>query len=101
MKAKIHPKYYDEAIVTCACGNSFTTGSALAELNVELCFKCHPFFTGKHKFVDTVGRIDKFKKRQEIAKTSDYQKKKEAKLAKKVKKDEGPRTLREMLTELQ
>jgi len=97
MKKKIHPKYYNEAMIICACGNSFTTGSTQPELHIEICAKCHPFFTGKQKFVDTVGRIDKFKKKQQVAKTSDYQKRKQAKAKKKAGKDERPKTLREML----
>ncbi len=62
MKNDIHPKY-ETARVTCACGESFETGSTKKELRVEICSKCHPFFTGKQKFVDTSGRVDKFKKK--------------------------------------
>ncbi len=60
MKADIHPKYY-ETKVTCGCGNSFTTRSVRKELKVDICSACHPFYTGKLKFVDTAGRIEKFK----------------------------------------
>ncbi|HHW48262.1 MAG TPA: 50S ribosomal protein L31 [Clostridiaceae bacterium] len=66
MKEGIHPKY-GEAVVRCACGETFTTGSTKKELRVEICSKCHPFFTGKQKFVDTGGRVDKFKKKYGIA----------------------------------
>ena len=59
MKEKIHPKWF-EATVVCACGNKFTTGSTLEKLHVEICSACHPFFTGKQKFVDTEGRVEKF-----------------------------------------
>ena len=59
----IHPKYYPKAKVTCVCGNEFTTGSTLPEIHIELCSKCHPFYTGKQKLVDTAGRVDKFKSR--------------------------------------
>ena len=62
MKEGIHPKY-QKATVTCVCGNTFVTGSTKPELRVEICSKCHPFFTGKNQFVDTEGRIDKFQKR--------------------------------------
>ncbi len=62
MKENIHPKY-GEAIVRCVCGETFTTGSTKKELRVEICSKCHPFYTGKQKLVDTGGRVDKFKKR--------------------------------------
>lgn len=65
MKANIHPKYV-EAVAKCACGESFVTGSTKKELRVEICSKCHPFFTGKQKFIDAGGRIDRFKKRYGI-----------------------------------
>ena len=60
MQAEIHPKYYVTQ-VTCGCGNSFTTRSTRKELKVDICSACHPFYTGKLKFVDTAGRIEKFK----------------------------------------
>jgi large subunit ribosomal protein L31 len=63
MKAEIHPIYYTEAKVSCVCGNSFTTGSILKEINVDICSACHPFFSGKQKLVDTEGRVEKFKKK--------------------------------------
>jgi len=66
MKEKIHPKYYHDAQVVCSCGNTFTTGSTKKQLRVELCSKCHPFFTGQQRIVDTAGRVDKFKKRYKI-----------------------------------
>ena len=62
MKAKIHPKYAD-CKVTCGCGETFTTRATQAEINVEICSKCHPFFTGKQKLVDTAGRVEKFQRR--------------------------------------
>ncbi len=63
MKKGIHPEYYPEAVVRCACGNEFTVGSTKPEIKVEICSKCHPFFTGEMKFVDTEGRIEKFMKK--------------------------------------
>ena len=63
MKEGIHPKYNNEAVVKCACGNTFVTGSVKDELKVEICSKCHPFFTGKQKLVDTGGRVEKFNRR--------------------------------------
>ena len=63
MKSDIHPQYYPEAKVKCACGNTWKTGSTMPEIKVEICDQCHPFYTGKEKFVDTRGRVDKFKKR--------------------------------------
>jgi large subunit ribosomal protein L31 len=62
MKDKIHPKYV-ETKVTCGCGNSFVTRSTQAELKVDICNACHPFYTGKLKYVDTAGRIEKFQKK--------------------------------------
>ena len=62
MKEGIHPDYY-QATVTCNCGNTFVTGSTKKDIHVEICSKCHPFFTGKQKLVDTGGRVDRFKKR--------------------------------------
>ncbi len=64
MKADIHPKYYANATVTCACGNVFTIGSTVEKINVEICSNCHPFYTGNEKIVDTAGRVEKFKARQ-------------------------------------
>ena len=62
MKSDIHPKY-GKAIVRCACGETFETGSTKGELTVEICSKCHPFYTGRQKLVDSGGRVDRFKKR--------------------------------------
>ncbi|MDD2649225.1 MAG: 50S ribosomal protein L31 [Eubacteriales bacterium] len=62
MKEGIHPKY-GKCVVRCVCGETFETGSTKLELTVEICSKCHPFFTGKQKLVDTGGRVDRFKKR--------------------------------------
>ena len=63
MKQEIHPQYYPDAKVKCACGNSWKTGSTVAEISVEICSNCHPFYTGKEKMLDTRGRVEKFKKR--------------------------------------
>ena len=65
MKKDIHPKYYPDAKVTCACGNTFTTGSTKPELRTDLCSACHPFFTGEMRIVDTAGQVDRFVKRLE------------------------------------
>lgn len=74
MKKGIHPKYYPKAQVKCACGNTFTIGSTKEYMEVEICSKCHPFYTGQEKIVDTLGRVEKFqkrlKKKEEIAKKS-------------------------------
>ena len=63
MKEKIHPTWYPEARVHCACGSVFTTGSTRKEIGVEICSACHPLFTGQQKFIDTAGRVDKFNQR--------------------------------------
>ncbi len=63
MKKDIHPKYYPDARVICACGNTFTVGSTKEYIEVEICSKCHPFYTGKEKIIDATGRVEKFKKR--------------------------------------
>ncbi|MBI2329264.1 MAG: 50S ribosomal protein L31 [Chloroflexi bacterium] len=66
MKDKIHPQYYTDATVTCACGNSFTIGSSKKSVRVEMCSKCHPFYTGERRLVDTAGRVERFKRRYSI-----------------------------------
>jgi large subunit ribosomal protein L31 len=66
MKDKIHPEYYEDAEVICACGNRFTVGSTKKEMRVELCSQCHPFFTGERKMMDTAGRVERFKRRYNI-----------------------------------
>ena|SRR3989344_969584 len=76
MKANIHPNWYPDAQVVCACGNIFETGSTLPSIRVEICAKCHPLFTGQHKFIDTMGQIERFKQKTEIAKTKQEQIKK-------------------------
>ncbi len=68
MKDKIHPKYYKKAKVTCVCGNSFEVGSTEPEIHLDVCSACHPLYTGEHRFVDTAGRVDKFKARLDKAK---------------------------------
>ena len=63
MKKKIHPTYYDDAQVVCNCGATFITGSTRKDLRVEVCSKCHPFFTGQRRLADTAGRVERFHKR--------------------------------------
>lgn len=67
MKAKIHPTWFPEAKVICACGNTFTTGATVPEIHVEVCYNCHPFYTGNMKFVDTAGRVDAFRAKMQGA----------------------------------
>ncbi len=66
MKAKIHPKYNESAKVTCLCGNTFVTGSVRPETKVEVCSKCHPFYTGEQRIVDSRGRVERFKQRYKM-----------------------------------
>lgn len=68
MKINIHPEWYPEAQVACACGNTFVTGSTKPEIRVDICSNCHPLFTGQSKLVDTLGQVDKFQKRTAEAK---------------------------------
>jgi len=70
MKTDIHPKYFPQAKVVCACGNSFTVGATKAEIHVEICSNCHPFYTGEEKLIDTAGRVEKFKTRRAQAVTT-------------------------------
>jgi len=77
MKKDIHPQYYPEAKVKCACGAIFTVGSTRPEIAVEICSTCHPFYTGKEKLLDTAGRVEKFKARREKAKTTPKKQKKQ------------------------
>lgn len=66
MKAKIHPNYHDDTKVTCLCGNVFSIGSVKPEIKVDVCSKCHPFYTGKQRILDTRGRVERFRKRLEL-----------------------------------
>ncbi|MFA6005984.1 MAG: 50S ribosomal protein L31 [Patescibacteria group bacterium] len=68
MKTTGHPKYYTDAAVSCACGNTFTTGSTKKSINVEVCYKCHPLFTGEEKLVDIKGQVEKFRAKMAVAK---------------------------------
>lgn len=90
MKNDIHPTYFPQAKVICACGNTFTTGATVPDIKLEICSQCHPFFTGKEKLVDTEGRVERFQRRMA------------AKTAPKVKKEQAPEearpsSLKEML----
>ncbi len=67
MKKDIHPTYYEDATVTCACGNTWTTGSTQKEIRTDVCSQCHPFFTGQQRIVDTAGQVERFTKRFETA----------------------------------
>ncbi|MFA6027636.1 MAG: 50S ribosomal protein L31 [Patescibacteria group bacterium] len=86
MKKDIHPKYYKDAKVVCACGNTFKTGSTVETINTEICSACHPFFTGKQKFVDTARRVEKFEAKQKKAAAAKATRKNVNKKAKRAKK---------------
>lgn len=96
MKQKIHPQYYPDAKVTCSCGYSFTTGSTKNNIHVEVCYKCHPLYTGQQKFIDTKGKIDSFRKKLTIAQS--YQEKIKTKKKQKTK-DYQIKSLKELLIE--
>ncbi len=94
MKANIHPQYFVDATVTCACGNTFVTASTKKSIFVEICYKCHPLFTGEEKLVDIKGRVDKFKekvayaeKKQAEARSKRQSTKKSSQTANKTLKD--------------
>jgi large subunit ribosomal protein L31 len=75
MKIDIHPTWYPNAKVTCACGASFVMGAAVPEFKVEICSACHPFYTGQMKYIDTAGRVEAFKTKQSQANTKKVSKK--------------------------
>jgi large subunit ribosomal protein L31 len=95
MKAGIHPTYHEKAQVICVCGNKFTVGSTAEIIHIELCDKCHPFYTGEQRFVDSASRIQKFQTKKQKADVFKETGKK--KVDEKKKSEEGPKSLREML----
>ncbi len=97
MKAKIHPTYFDDAQAVCACGNAFITGSTKKTISVEACYKCHPFYTGEHKFLDRKGRVDSFQKKQAFA--LKYKSTYTGKKQKDNKEEKNVKSLRELLGE--
>ncbi|PIQ70204.1 50S ribosomal protein L31 [Candidatus Shapirobacteria bacterium CG03_land_8_20_14_0_80_40_19] len=102
MKQDIHPVWHENAKVICSCGNSFVTGSTQEEIRVEICSACHPFFTGQQKFIDSLGRVEKFQKKQASASSMPIVNKRKKKILKRIGKtseDRQPKTLKEMLTQ--
>lgn len=97
MKQAIHPQWYPEAVVSCACGNTFTVGATKPEIRVEICSNCHPFYTGEMKYVDTLGRVERFQAKQKQASDAPYVSKKQKKAQQKIADDRTPKTLKEML----
>jgi len=102
MKKDIHPKWYPEAKVICSCGNTFTTGSTKEAIRVEVCSACHPFYTGTQKFVDTLGRVEKFQAKQKASQGKVIVAKRKKKLLKKIEEakleEQKPKSFKEMLT---
>lgn len=100
MKANIHPQYYSDTQVVCtACGNTFTSGSTKQQITVEVCYKCHPFYTGEQRLLDTRGKVESFQRRQQQAK--DYQATvKSKKKDKKNSSENAPKSLRELLGQM-
>lgn len=98
MKANIHPQYFKDAKVICTCGNTFSTGSTKERINVEVCYKCHPLYTGEKRFMDIAGRVDTFKKKMTVA--MNYKTNIAGKKNKKNNKEEKKvKTLKELLGE--
>lgn len=95
MKLNIHPTYYEDCVVTCSCGHTFTTGSTKQKMKVDICSVCHPFYTGQQKFVDTVGNIDRFRAKMEAATLN--KQKMQVKKEETERKERAPKSLREML----
>lgn len=80
MKAAIHPKWFSDAKVVCACGNTFVTGATVPEITVEVCYNCHPYYTGQMKFLDTAGRVDAFNAKKAQASDKNISKSEKRKL---------------------
>ncbi len=76
MRKEIHPEYFNQAKVTCSCGNTFEVGATVAEFRVDICSNCHPLYTGKKKLIDTAGRVDRFNSRLQRVKATQAGKKK-------------------------
>lgn len=98
MKSTGHPQYFEAANVVCVCGNKFSLGSTKEIIHVELCNKCHPFYTGEQKFVDTASRIQKFEDKIKTAQKYKVTQKKAQE--EKKKSQEAPKSLRDMLMAL-
>jgi large subunit ribosomal protein L31 len=92
MKANIHPNWKSDVEVVCNCGAKFKTGSTLPEIKVDICSKCHPFYTGEMRFVDVQGRVERFQAKQKAAQSIIAAKKQKIQ-----KKQQAPKSLREML----
>lgn len=100
MKAKIHPNWFKEAKVTCACGNTFVVGATMPEISVEVCSVCHPFYTGQMKYLDAAGRVERFKtkltkaSKKVVSKSEKRRIKKEKKINEEMERPENLNVLR-------
>lgn len=97
MKTSIHPTYYNDTLVACSCGNTFPTGSTKKEIRVEICYNCHPLYTGEKRYVDTLGQVGKFQEKQKLAEAWKAQK---VDRKREEKAQDRPKTLRELLGEM-
>lgn len=88
MKAQIHPKWYEEAVVTCACGNTFKVGATVPTITVDVCSNCHPYFTGQMKYIDAAGRVDAFRNKMQKVNTKAVSKTEKRKLKRERKMEE-------------
>lgn len=93
MQNDIHPQWFPQAKVTCACGNTFTIGSTQEEIQVDLCSACHPFFTGEMRLLDRQGRVDRFRQAQQAAQSSARGGKKARRQKKQQQDDQGQQSL--------
>lgn len=99
MKSNIHPQFYEDAVITCNCGNTFITGSTKKQITVEVCHRCHPFYTGEQRYIDTKGKVDQFEKKRKAAES--YVLKIKAKKEKvKEKVEKKTKSLKELLSEI-
>jgi len=104
MKTQIHPKWFSNAQVVCACGNKFVTGATQPKIEVEVCYNCHPFYTGQMKYVDTAGRVDAFvaklgkAKKKLVSKTEKRRIKREKKIQAELEKPDTLAELRKQLS---
>ncbi|MCA9390051.1 50S ribosomal protein L31 [candidate division WWE3 bacterium] len=104
MQKDIHPNYKTDVMVTCACGNTFVTGSIAEEIKIEICSACHPFYTGQKKYVDTEGKVERFQRLQkqaaEASTTVSKRKSKKIKLKNASDSDSSTRSLKDMIEEM-
>lgn len=100
MKSGIHPQWFTDCVVTCACGATFTTGSTKPSIKVEVCSACHPFYTGQQKFIDTLGRVERFQAKQKAAPATPVVSKKKKRILKAIAEEAKdaalPKNLKEM-----